>query len=90
MNKYFVTYESKFYEFEILIKKMDSKLKVLRATVQSQDITFLNAHRWKKLILESFPELKELYLRYIENYDREDEYPVELDQFNSSFWIERK
>ncbi|CAF5146770.1 unnamed protein product, partial [Rotaria sp. Silwood1] len=38
----------KFYEFEIIIRRIDAKLKVLRVTVQSQDLTFLNVYRWEK------------------------------------------
>ncbi|CAF5083154.1 unnamed protein product, partial [Rotaria sp. Silwood1] len=80
----------KFHEFEILVRKIDTKLKVLRVTVRSQDITFLTAYRWEKLILQSFPQLKEFYLRYIENFDREYHYPGGPDQFISSSWIKRQ
>ncbi|CAF4485433.1 unnamed protein product [Rotaria sp. Silwood2] len=75
----------KFYEFEIIIRKIDAKLKVLRVTVQSQDVTFLNVYRWEELILESFPQLEKFYLRYIENFDREYHYPGMPDQFISAF-----
>ncbi|CAF4675745.1 unnamed protein product, partial [Rotaria sp. Silwood2] len=80
----------KFHEFEIIIRKIDVKLKVLRVKVQSQDITFLVAHRWEKLILESLPHLEEFYLQYIENFNREYHYPGVPDQFISSFWIKRQ
>ncbi|CAF3077626.1 unnamed protein product [Rotaria sp. Silwood2] len=80
----------KFNEFEIIIRKIDAKLKVLRVTVQSQDMTFLNAYRWEKLILESLPQLEKFYLRYIENFDREYHYPGRSDQFISSSWIKRQ
>ncbi|CAF1044257.1 unnamed protein product [Rotaria sp. Silwood1] len=80
----------KFHEFEIYIRKIDAKLKVLRVTVQSQDITFLNAYRWEKLILESFSQLEQFYLRYIEWFDKKYQYPGGPNQFISSFWIEKK
>ncbi|CAF4914549.1 unnamed protein product, partial [Rotaria sp. Silwood2] len=59
----------KFDEFEILIRRIDGKLKILRVTTQSQDLNFLNAHRWEQLILKCLSQLKEFYLRYIESFD---------------------
>ncbi|CAF4942331.1 unnamed protein product, partial [Rotaria sp. Silwood2] len=77
----------KFDEFEILIRKRDAKLKVLRVTIQSQQINFLSAHRWEQLILMYLPQLEEFYLRYIELFDEEYQYSEAADQFVSSFWI---
>ncbi|CAF4840698.1 unnamed protein product, partial [Rotaria sp. Silwood2] len=80
----------KFHEFETIIRKIDANLKVLRVKAQSQDITFLNAHRWEKLILEYLPQLEDFYLRYVENFNREYHYPGGPDQFISSSWIKRQ
>jgi hypothetical protein len=82
-----------FDEFEILIRKINVKLKVLRVTTHAQDMTFLNAHRWKKFILRSLSQLEQFYLRYYEHVNEEYKYPIYLgrpNQFTSSFWIERQ
>ena len=83
----------KFDEFAILIRKINAQLKVLRVSTQSQDITFLNAHRWKRLILRSLSQLEEFYLRYYEQVDDEYKYPIYSggpNQFTSAFWIKRQ
>ncbi|CAF3684731.1 unnamed protein product [Rotaria sp. Silwood1] len=80
----------KFDEFEIFIRKIDAKLKILRVTTQSQQINFLSAHRWEQLILMSLPQLKEFYLKYIEFFNEEYQYSEAANQFVSSFWIDRK
>ncbi|CAF1303628.1 unnamed protein product [Rotaria sordida] len=82
----------KFDEFEIFIRKICSKLKILRVNIQSRDITFLNAYRWEKLILQFLPQLEEFYLRYYERVGSVYKYPIYNEgsnQFISSFWIER-
>ncbi|CAF2902024.1 unnamed protein product, partial [Rotaria sp. Silwood2] len=83
----------KFDEFEIFIRKICSKLKILRVNTRSQDIAFLNAYRWEKLILQSLPQLEEFYLRYYERADSVYKYPIYnggSNQFISPFWIERQ
>jgi hypothetical protein len=83
----------RFDEFEILIRKINANLKILRVSIQSQDMNFLNAYRWERLILQSLPQLKEFYLRYHEGVDDQNKYPIysgEANQFTSSFWIERQ
>ncbi|CAF5184775.1 unnamed protein product, partial [Rotaria sp. Silwood1] len=80
----------KFDEFEIFIRKIDAKLKILRITTQSQQRNFLSAHRWKQLILMSLPQLEEFYLRYIEFFNEAYQYSEAANQFVSSFWIDRK
>ncbi|CAF1443219.1 unnamed protein product [Rotaria sordida] len=83
----------KFDEFEIFIRKICSKLKILRVNIQSRDITFLNAYRWEKLILQFLPQLEEFYLRYYERVGSVYKYPIYNEgsnQFISSFWIERQ
>jgi hypothetical protein len=83
----------KFDEFKILIRKINAKLKVLRVSAYGQDIAFLNAHQWENLILRTFPQLEEFYLRYHDEVGDEYEYPAYPqgpNQFSSSFWIERQ
>jgi len=80
-------------EFEILIRKMNVKLKSLRVNTLAQDVNFLNAHRWEQLILRSLSQLEEFYLQYHEPVVNGYIYPIfsgELNQFTSSFWIERQ
>jgi hypothetical protein len=79
-----------FDEFEILIRKINVKLKVLRVTTRAQDINFLNARRWEKLILKSLSQLEEFYLRYYEPVNKYPIYSGVPNQFTSSFWIERQ
>ncbi|CAF1335853.1 unnamed protein product [Rotaria sordida] len=86
-------YYAKFDEFEIFIRKIYSKLKVLHVNTYFQDITFLNASRWRKLILQPLPQLEEFYLRYYERADPVYKYSIyndKLNQFVPSFWIERQ
>ncbi|CAF3939938.1 unnamed protein product [Rotaria sp. Silwood2] len=86
-------HHEKFDEFEIFIRKICSKLKILRVNTYSQDIAFLNAYRWEKLILQSLSQLEEFYLRYYERAGPVHKYPMyngQLNQFVSSFWIERQ
>jgi hypothetical protein len=83
----------RFDEFEILIRKIDAKLKFLRVSIRSQDIVFLSAYRWEQLIIKSLPQLEEFHLRYYERVDGKYKYPIYLggaNQFTSSFWIERQ
>ncbi|CAF4973866.1 unnamed protein product, partial [Rotaria sp. Silwood1] len=83
----------KFDEFEIFIRKICSTLKILHINIYSQDIAFLDAYQWEKLILKSLPQLEKFYLRYYERADRVYKYPIyngEPNQFISSFWIERQ
>ena len=59
---------------------------------RAQDITFLNAYRWKRLILNNFSQLEKFYLKYYDRMDNNNQYPIysgEVNQFSSSFWIER-
>ncbi|CAF4773011.1 unnamed protein product, partial [Rotaria sp. Silwood2] len=83
----------KFDEFEIFIRKVCSKLKILRVNTRSPDIALLNAYRWKKLILQSLLQLEEFYLRYYERAGSLYKYSIYNggpNQFISSFWIERQ
>ncbi|CAF1320502.1 unnamed protein product [Rotaria sp. Silwood1] len=77
-----------FDEFEIFIKNIYSKLKVLYVTFLYQDITFLYAYRWEQLILRYLSQLEKFSLKYYEY--KYSIYSGERNQFISSFWIERK
>jgi hypothetical protein len=80
-----------FDEFEIFIEKMNSKLKILNVVSSNRDITYLDANRWQELIEQNIPQLEKFSLRYRESGYGED-YPIydgELNQFISTFWIQR-
>jgi hypothetical protein len=82
-----------FVDFKQFIKSMNWKLKKLSIISQSNDITYLNASRWKELIQHYFPQLNKFYLTYFNhryNDNHQDEISNELNEFYSSFWIERK
>jgi hypothetical protein len=86
-------YNIRFNRFELFIQKMPSTLKVLCVITQVQDITYLYGYRWEELIQEYLPQLENFSLKYIEYIDEDFVFPVyleELNQFSSSFWIERQ
>jgi hypothetical protein len=86
-------YNIRFNRFELFIQKMPSTLKVLCVITQVQDITYLYGYRWEELIQEYLPQLENFSLKYIEYIDEDFVFPVyleELNQFTSSFWIERQ
>jgi hypothetical protein len=81
-----------FDEAEIFIRKINAKLKIL-SIKQAEDRASLDAHRWEQIILQCFPDLEKFYLNYFDNVNEDHQYPVysgELNQFSSSFWIERQ
>ena len=82
-----------FDEFEILITKIYSKLKVLSLTTLSEDMTYLDASRWEQFILQYLPQLEKFYLKSNTHFDDDYEPPLylgESNQFISSFWFERQ
>ncbi len=83
-----------FVYFKQFIESMNRKLKKLSIITQSDDTTYLYASRWKQLIQDSFPQLNKFYLTYFNhsyNDNHQDEIcSKELNEFYSSFWIERK
>ncbi|CAF1181182.1 unnamed protein product [Rotaria sordida] len=84
--------QARFNELELFITKIFSNLKSL-SIIGSRDITFLNAYRWKQLILNHFSQLEKLYLTYYDRMDNNNQYPIytgRVNQFSSSFWIQRK
>ncbi|CAF1191434.1 unnamed protein product [Rotaria sordida] len=75
------------------LKKISSKLKFLRLTIQSNDVIYLISHLWEGLILQYFPNLEKFYLKHFESIDydnRSGNYLWQGNQFTSSFWIERQ
>jgi hypothetical protein len=80
------------HEFEITSTKLCSKLKILSISC-SQNVIFLDAHRWEQLILNYYPQLEKFYFTYYDRVNSDDQYPIysgQVNQFSSSFWIERK
>jgi len=89
---YLEMYQIIFDELVLFLNKISSNLKILSITC-SNDIKFLDACQWEKLILHSFSRLEKFYLTYYDRKNNHNEYPIyygELNQFSSSFWIERK
>jgi hypothetical protein len=89
---YLDLHKIKFNEMEIFFQNIFLNLNIL-TIIGSNDTIFLDAYRWKQLILQSFPYLKQFYLLYNDYVDNEQKYPIYtggLNQFSSSFWIEQK
>ncbi|CAF4103996.1 unnamed protein product [Rotaria sp. Silwood2] len=84
--------KTKFNELETFITKIIPNLKTL-SIIESDDIAFLDAYRWEQLILNYFPKLENFYLLYNDQVNNKEEYPTYIrgmNQFSSSFWIERQ
>jgi hypothetical protein len=82
-----------FDDFEMLIKKICSKLKYLNVTIRSDNIVYLDAIRWKKFISEYLLQLKEFYFDYYTEFGdgyRPSKYIGQSNQFSSSFWLEKQ
>ncbi|CAF1134371.1 unnamed protein product [Rotaria sordida] len=85
--------EIKFDTFEQLIREIECPLQVLHITNTYDENNYLDANRWKILILNYLPHLKEFSLTY--NTDIGNKSVIQLDfervkSFTSLFWIERK
>ncbi|CAF3010006.1 unnamed protein product [Rotaria sp. Silwood2] len=83
---------NKDHELEIFSNKLCSNLKIL-SIYCSQNIIFLEAHRWEQLILHYYPQLEKFYLTYHDGINNNNQYPIytgPVNQFSSSFWIQRK
>jgi hypothetical protein len=84
----------RFTEFEILIKQFFNNIQVLRIS-SALDQAYLEAKRWEDLIISYMPNLQvfDLFHNAIARISYTDN-PLAfhdlIDQFNSSFWIERK
>lgn len=82
-----------FNRFERSISQTFSKLQILR--VLCDDRNYLDAHRWEYLISKHLPHLKTFDLRCFDFYINHEnwpmvEYPGQVNDFFSSFWIERQ
>ena len=79
--------DTSFNDFELWIKNFFCSIEVLHLYVENGE-QYLSAKRWKQLILSSMPSLRifDIYIcsRNTKSYDSQ------LDEFNSSFWSERK
>jgi len=80
-----------FSVFEIFIKKISSRLKELHIHIFGI-IDYLDANRWEQLIKEHMPHLRKFYFTYEQSINNKVRYPsyTIINQFNSSFWIQRK
>jgi hypothetical protein len=87
-------YDLKFDKFENFVSQISSKLKVLYLVDSSHDdTTYLDGERWKQLILRYLPQLEKFHLKYYEYFQNDFTSPIhinKLNEFFSSFWIERQ
>jgi uncharacterized protein YqfB (UPF0267 family) len=86
-------YEMKLHRFEWFIKNIFCKLKFLYVNIEYGDMTRFDANQWEQLIRQYFPQLKKFYLTYYEYTNSEHKIlnnSGQLNQFFSSFWIERQ
>ena len=82
-----------FDQWEMFIRHLQPQLKVLYFLNRSQDINYLDAHRWEQFLCQYFPRLEKFSLRYYEPVQKNQRFPTfpfQPNQFLSSFWIERK
>ncbi|CAF4555508.1 unnamed protein product [Rotaria socialis] len=83
---------NKDHKLEIFSNKSCSNLKILSISC-SQNIILLDAHRWEHFILHYYPELEKFYFIYYDGIDNDNQYEIYsggINQFSSTFWIERK
>ncbi|UJR23377.1 hypothetical protein I4U23_026386 [Adineta vaga] len=86
LNKFLFT-NNKISSTELCSK---SNLKILSISY-SNDRKLLDANRWEQFLSYYYPELEKFYMTYSQYVDnRLNSSCFELDQFSSSFWIERK
>jgi hypothetical protein len=81
-----------FGQFESFVAKFCLRLKLLRLSVRRND-SYLDANRWQRLISFHIPDLKTFdfeHVTWIDNNEALDIYHAQIDQFNTSFWHQRK
>lgn len=78
-----------FNEFESLISIIGSQLELLYVSL-SRDMHCLNAHRWQQLISRHMPRLFKFIFHYGGPTVGNTTCQQLIDQFSSSFWVERK
>lgn len=82
-----------FDQWEIFVHHIQPPLKVLNFVSRSEDVNYLDAHRWEKFLRKYFSTLERFSLYYHENFERNQifpPFPYPSNQFSSTFWIERK
>ncbi len=86
-------YGSKFDVFETFISKIESQLKILAFTSRHEDMTYLNANRWKDMIIRYLTKLEVFQLHFYVSFNNGLDgrrYRGKPNLFTSSFWTERK
>jgi hypothetical protein len=81
-----------FDEFEIFIRQLRPKLKVLMFSTSSEEMAYFDAYRWERFLLQDLPQLEKFSLQYHERNDK-DESDIdfrETNPFFSSFWFKRQ
>ena len=87
------SFEMKFNPFQLLIDKIDFQIQTFLFTTYSNDIDYLDAYQWEKLILKHFLHLQTFHFIYDGNLDhviQSFQYLHPSNQFTSSFWTERQ
>jgi hypothetical protein len=82
-----------FDEFEIFIRQLPTKLKVLMFSTSLEEIAYIDAHRWERFLQQDLSQLEKFSLQYHERNDDKDEsniYFRETNPFFSSFWLKRQ
>ncbi|CAF1497404.1 unnamed protein product, partial [Rotaria sordida] len=81
------------YELKTFLVNISSTLKILSIN-SLNDITFLNAYQWEEFISYYYPQLEKFYFKYYDrinnNNDQYEIYSEQINQFSSTFWIERR
>jgi hypothetical protein len=85
----------KFDQFEMFIRQVRPKLKVLNFITLHAKMSNFDAYRWEQLIIQELPQLKKFSLKYYEFIDDEKDYELQSNfggsnSFVSSFWLERR
>jgi hypothetical protein len=84
--------DAEFDELKFLITRVSPQLQVLRVT-GTNDVTYLDADQWERMISQDLLHLRIFELRYEESIDDDMEvtpYHERIHLFNSSFWMKRK
>ncbi len=85
-----------FDQFESIMKNLFHLVQVLHIhNWETNDGTYYDANRWKQLILTSLPYLRIFNIGIVisddlRSHNNIDQYINRIDEFNSSFWIERQ
>jgi hypothetical protein len=82
----------KFDQFEIFIKQIFAQLQYLRFSTSS-DSSYLDAHRWERVITKYMPYLHTFQFEYEDLASGSPvirPYHAYIDQFSSQFWIEKQ